>query len=201
MAVQTGDTQSRILAFIERFTQANGYPPSVREICVGTGLKSTSTVHGHLLRLEKKGLLSRGSMKMRAISVSQEPDEDEKTVSVPLVGKVAAGTPILAVENIEEYIDLPRSMVTSGEHFMLEVSGESMIECGIIDGDYIVVRKQNVANDGEIVVAMIDDSATVKRFYKENNCFRLQPENSSMQPIYTRDLTILGKVVSLYRRF
>lgn len=200
MAGARGDTQAKILAYIEKATLQKGYPPSVREICEATGLKSTSTVHGHLIRLEKKGLLYRDSMKPRAISVPADHQAYRADMAqVPVVGRVTAGVPITATENIEDYISLPQAMIGSGEHFILSVRGDSMIEAGILDGDYVIVRKQNTAENGEIVIAMIDDEATVKRFYKENGVFRLQPENSTMDPIIVTDLTILGKVVSLYR--
>ena len=202
MANQRGDTQAKILAYIEKATLQKGYPPSVREICDATGLKSTSTVHGHLIRLEKKGLLYRDSMKPRAISVpSDHQMYRTEMINVPIVGRVIAGTPILATENIEDYIALPQSMLGEGEHYVLGVRGESMIEAGIMDGDYVVVRKQPTAYNGDIVVAMVEDDATVKRFYRENGHFRLQPENPTMEPIIVPEVTILGKVVSLYRIF
>ena len=195
-----GDTQAKILAYIEKATLQKGYPPSVREICEATGLKSTSTVHGHLIRLEKKGLLYRDSMKPRAISVPADHQAYRtEMVQVPVVGRVTAGVPILATENIEDYIALPQNMIGSGDHFILSVRGESMINAGILDGDYVIVKKQNTAYNGDIVIAMIEDEATVKRYYKENGVFRLQPENPTMEPIIVSDLTILGKVVSLYR--
>ena len=153
MAGRKNDTQAKILEYIETSSQINGYPPSVREICEATGLKSTSTVHGHLVRLEKKGLLNRTSMRPRAITV---PDDHKKykmdMVEVPIVGKVTAGAPITAIENIEDYISLPKSMIGEGDHYVLSVCGESMIEAGIMDGDYVVVRKQSTAYNGEIVV-------------------------------------------------
>ncbi len=197
-----GDNQQKILEFIKKEIQTKGYPPSVREIGDAVGLKSTSTVHGHLTRLEKKGLLYRDSMKPRAIEVLEEDFSgygNVNSASVPLVGKVTAGEPILAIENIEEYISLPNTMLGEGSFFILCVQGESMIEAGIVDGDYVVVRKQPDAQNGDIVVAMVEDEATVKRFYKEKGHFRLQPENPTMSPIYVNDISILGKVVSLYR--
>jgi len=200
MAGARGDTQAKILAYIEKATLQKGYPPSVREICEATGLKSTSTVHGHLIRLEKKGLLYRDSMKPRALSVPADHQAYRADmVQVPVVGRVTAGIPITATENIEDYIPLPQAMIGSGEHFILSVRGESMIEAGIFDGDYVIVRQQSTADNGDIVIAMIDDEATVKRFYKENGVFRLQPENPTMEPIIVPELSILGKVVSLYR--
>lgn len=203
MSNPRGDSQARILDYIEKTTKKKGYPPSVREICDATGLKSTSTVHGHLIRLEKKGLIARDSMKPRAISLPFDRDatfiERSGMVSIPIVGRVAAGMPILAAENIEEYVSLPQVMIGDGEHYVLGVRGESMIDAGIMDGDYVVVRKQPTAYNGDIVVAMIEDEATVKRFYRENGAFRLQPENPTMKPIIVPEVTILGKVVSLYR--
>ena len=195
-----GDNQQRILEYIKSEIQTKGYPPSVREIANAVGLKSTSTVHGHLTRLEKKGLLHRDAMKPRAMEVIGDPNfVRNATTAIPVVGRVTAGQPILAEENVDEFIPIPDAMLGDGEHFILLVKGESMIQAGIMDGDYVVVRKQQEANNGDIVVAMIEDSATVKRFYKEHGHFRLQPENPTMDPIYTDEVTILGKVVSLYR--
>lgn len=199
-----GDMQARILAYIEQEIRTRGYAPSVREIGEAVGLKSTSTVHGHLTRMEKKGLLRRDAMKPRAIGLSSafSPfDENASLREIPVVGRVAAGTPILAEENIEETMTLPEEMVGSGELFILRVRGESMIQAGIMNDDYIVVHRQMNANNGEIVVAMIDDEATVKRFYKENGHIRLQPENDAMEPIIVPEVMILGKVVSLIRKF
>ena len=196
-----GDNQQRILDYIKSEIQTKGYPPSVREIANAVGLKSTSTVHGHLQRLEKRGLLHRDAMKPRAMEVTGDPSlpRTGPTTTVPVLGHVTAGQPILAEENLDEYVALPEIMLGDGEHFVLKVHGDSMIEAGILDGDHIIVRRQEKANNGEIVVAMIDDSATVKRFYKENGHYRLQPENSEMAPILTDHVTILGKVISLYR--
>ena len=195
-----GDNQQRILDFIKSEIQTKGYPPSVREIANAVGLKSTSTVHGHLQRLEKRGLLHRDAMKPRAMEVVGDPNfVRNNSTAVPVLGRVTAGTPILAEENLDDYVPIPEVMLGEGEHFILLVRGDSMIEAGILDGDHIVVRKTNEAVNGEIVVAMIEDSATVKRFYRENGHFRLQPENHTMAPIITKEVTILGKVVSLYR--
>ena len=200
-----GDNQAKILAFIKSEVQTKGYPPSVREICDAVGLRSTSTVHGHLMRLEKKGLLHRDSMKPRAMEVV---DDEQDMISMPLnmtslpiVGHVTAGMPILAEENIDDYLPMPNELLGDGEHFILRVHGESMINAGIFDRDYIIVHKQPEALNGEIVVAMIEDEATVKRFYKEKGHFRLQPENDTMDPIIVPEVTILGKVVSLIRKF
>ncbi|MDO5376886.1 MAG: transcriptional repressor LexA [Clostridia bacterium] len=198
-----GDTQERILSYIQSEIKARGYAPSVREIGEAVGLKSTSTVHGHLTRLEKKGLLHRDAMKPRAMGLPvdmPEADDPADVLRVPVVGRVAAGIPILAEENVEETLPLPIELTGDGEHFVLRVRGDSMIEAGILSDDYIVVRKQPDARNGDIVVALVEDEATVKRFYKENGHFRLQPENSSMSPIIVNDVVILGKVVSLLRR-
>ena len=196
-----GDNQARILAYIKSEILTKGYPPSVREICDAVGLKSTSTVHGHLTRLQKKGLLNRDPMKPRAMEVLGSPNYlRSEVLPIPVVGRVAAGEPILAQENIEDHMLLPAELLGEGEHFILEVRGESMINVGILHGDYLVIRSQPDANNGEIVVAMVEDDATVKRFYKEDGRFRLQPENDTMEPIYTDDVTVLGKVISMYRR-
>ena len=195
-------TQERVLEFIKKTIQDKGYPPSVREIGEAVGLKSTSTVHGHLVRLERKGLLHRDSMKPRAMEILGDPAFFRSgNVSVPVLGRVAAGTPILAQENVEDYMQFPQEMLGEGEYFALIIKGESMIEAGILDGDFVVVHKQSDANNGEIVVALIEDEATVKRYFKENGAFRLQPENQTMQPIIVSNVVILGKVISLYRRF
>ncbi len=200
-----GDTQEKILAYIQQEIRVRGYAPSVREIGEAVGLKSTSTVHGHLQRLEKKGLLHRDAMKPRAMGI-MKPYEMENQIEtsdvrrLPVVGRVAAGIPILAEENVEDILPLPSALLCDGEHFILKVCGESMIQAGILDGDYIVVKKQSHANNGEIVVALVEDEATVKRFYKENGHFRLQPENDAMEPIIVNAVDILGKVVSLFRR-
>lgn len=196
---QRSNTQERILAYIEAAIRERGYAPSVREIGEAVGLKSTSTVHGHLMRLEKKGLLRRDAMKPRAMGLSAAIEEPT-TCQVPVVGQVAAGMPILAEENVEELLALPKSFVGEGDHFILRVKGDSMIQAGIFTGDYIIVRCQPDASNGEIVVALVDDEATVKRFYKENGYFRLQPENDAMYPIIVSRCQVLGKVVGLMRR-
>lgn len=197
-----GDTQEKILEFIKQEIREKGYPPSVREICQAVSLKSTSTVHGHLQRLEKKGLLHRDEMKPRAIEVLDSRErETENVVSVPLIGEVAAGIPITAEQEFIESLPLPESFVGAGEHFILNVRGTSMIEIGIRDGDMVVVRRQETADNGEIVVAMIDGEATVKRFFRENGHFRLQPENESMEPIIVDEVVILGKVTALLRQY
>lgn len=195
--------QQDILDFIKSEVQEKGYPPSVREIGEAVGLASSSTVHGHLARLESKGLIRRDPTKPRAIEVISFEQDIPKlnVVQVPIIGKVTAGQPITAVENIEDYFPLPDRYVAPDEHvFMLEVMGDSMIEAGILDGDLVIVRQQPSANNGDIVVAMTeDDEATVKRFFKENDYIRLQPENSSLEPIIVRNVSILGKVIGVYR--
>ncbi|EUJ41177.1 transcriptional repressor LexA [Brochothrix campestris] len=192
--------QSEIFEFIKNEVKTKGYPPSVREIGEAVGLASSSTVHGHLERLEQKGLIKRDPSKPRAIEVMDDSPK-VATVNIPLLGKVTAGVPITAIENIEEYFPLPESMLTSDANlFMLKVDGESMINAGILDGDKLIVRQQNTAYDNDIVIAMTDeDEATCKRFFKEENRFRLQPENDTMAPIYLTNVTILGKVVGVFR--
>ena len=193
------ENQQKILDFIKKEIEQKGYPPSVREICVGVGLKSTSTVHAHLNHLEQQGLIRRDSTKPRALEVIDGTQARGRTV--PLVGRVTAGLPILAIENIEEYLTLPQGMLGQDDLFCLRVQGESMIEVGILDGDIIVVREQNNAENGEIVVAMIEDEATVKRIYYEKNRVRLQPENRFMDPIYADSVQVIGKVTALFRQF
>lgn len=196
--MRTSDKQTAILEFIRSEIEQKGYPPSVREICSAVGLKSTSSVHAHLTQLEKKGLLRRDPTKPRAMEVLDGPVSRGR--SVPLVGRVTAGLPILATENIEDYLVLPQSLQGRGDLFALRVQGESMIEAGILDGDFVIVRRQSHAENGDIVVAMIDDEATVKRIFYEKTRVRLQPENSAMQPIYARDVTVLGRVIALFRQ-
>ncbi|AUZ26587.1 transcriptional repressor LexA [Bacillus cabrialesii] len=195
--------QLDILTFIKAEVKSKGYPPSVREIGEAVGLASSSTVHGHLARLETKGLIRRDPTKPRAIEILDEEVDipQSQVVNVPVIGKVTAGSPITAVENIEEYFPLPDRMVPPDEHvFMLEIMGDSMIDAGILDKDYVIVKQQNTANNGEIVVAMTeDDEATVKRFYKEDTYIRLQPENPTMEPIILQNVSILGKVIGVFR--
>jgi len=197
--------QQAIIDFIRKEVRDKGYPPSVREIGEAVGLASSSTVHGHLARLEKKGLIRRDPTKPRAIELLSEEDRfqddfEDSVVRVPVIGKVTAGQPITAIEDVEEYFPLPENIVTSDKVYMLRVSGSSMIDAGILDGDYVIVRQQNVANNGDIVVAMTEeDEATVKRFFKEKNHFRLQPENPAMEPIILDSVSILGKVIGVYR--
>jgi len=197
--------QQEILEYIKDSVREKGYPPSVREIAQAVGLASSSTVHGHLARLESKGLIRRDPTKPRAIEILNLEDEHIPSTpvrTVPIIGKVTAGQPITAIENIEEYFPLPESFAPQDEQiFMLEIMGDSMIEAGILDGDYVIVRQQKTANNGDIVVAMTEeDEATVKRFFKEKDYIRLQPENSSMDPIIVRNVSILGKVIGVYRQ-
>ena len=215
MAAKVTKRQQAVLDCIEDCIREKGYGPTVREVCHALGLSSPSTVHVHLKALEEKGLIKRDPLKSRSISLtyplegssvqaSSVPDVVQpsfsKIVNVPLVGDVAAGVPILAEENITDTISLPTDIVGDAPSILLSVRGESMIEAGINDGDYVVVKEQPVANNGDIVVAVIDDGATVKRFYKEKDHIRLQPENSSMDPIITTNCSIAGKVVAVFRR-
>ena len=197
-------TQIEILYFIKNQIQKQGYPPAVREICKGVNLKSTSTVHRQLEKLEAKGYIRKDPTKPRAIEVLDR-DEDslfspKKTVDIPIIGKVTAGQPILAVEHIEDTFPVPIELAERGPLFMLKVQGESMIEAGIYNDDYVLVKQQNDAINGDIVVALLEDEATVKRFFKEKEYVRLQPENITMSPILTKNVTILGKVIGLYRK-
>lgn len=193
--------QTDILEFIKRVIRQKGYPPSVREIGDAVGLMSSSTVHGHLQTLEEKSYIRRDATKPRAIEVldSSSAVSQKKIVFVPIVGRVTAGQPILAQENIEDTFPIPVELVNSDTVFMLKIKGESMIDAGIMDGDLILVRQQSTARNGEIVVALIDDEATVKRFFREKTLIRLQPENAMMEPIYSQDVSVLGKVIGVFR--
>lgn len=204
--VKISKRQRDILQFIQSEVKEKGYPPSVREIAKAVGLASGSTVHGHLSRMESKGLIRRDPTKPRAIEVLYSDDNvvdlpEAKVVNVPIVGKVTAGQPITAVENIDDYFPLPESFVPGNSTvFMLEIIGDSMIEAGILNGDFVVVKQQSTAENNDIVVAMTEEyEATVKRFFKEQDYFRLQPENSSMEPIIVNNVSILGKVIGVYR--
>lgn len=207
------DRQQQILKYMKDEIRAKGYPPTVREICSALGIKSTSTVHKDIETLVKHGYIIKDPSKPRALMVVDN-DEDSappsyaaevsETVEIPVIGRIAAGTPILAEENVEDHFPVPARFLHGKTNFMLNVRGESMIEAGIMDGDYILVEQQNTANNGDMVVAMIDgfeSEATVKTFYKENGHIRLQPENSSMSPIIVNDVTILGKVRGVFRYF
>ena len=206
--------EKAILKYIEKQVKVNGYPPSVREIGKAVGLRSTATVHGYLASLEKKGYIKKESQKGRTLKLLKGGLEDnpnqevigkevytsKEMVDIPVIGKITAGEPILAVENITDTFPIPIDFVGNSDSFMLTVRGESMIEAGILDGDYILVKKQNTANNGEIVVALIEDEATVKTFYKETDHIRLQPENSTMDPIIVPNCEILGKVSGVFRK-
>ena len=198
--------QQEILEFIQSQIKAQGFPPTVREICEAVGLSSPSTVHGYLKRLEKRGLLKISSSKNRAIRIADEikkstdsPTPVPEHLEVPVIGRVSAGLPILAEENRERTFPLPMDFAHGKDVFMLRVQGESMINAAILNGDYVIVQKQDIARNGDIIVALIDDEATVKTYYKEDGYFRLQPENDFMEPIIVDHLTVLGKVIGVYR--
>lgn len=202
MGEQLTSRESAIVDFIRNNIKSKGYPPSVREIGSAVGLKSSSTVHSYLKRLEDKGYLRRDPTKPRALEMMGEDRALLEQVSVvPVLGRVAAGQPILAAENRDFSLPLPSAYFGDGKLFMLTVRGDSMIEAGIHSGDMVIVRQQPDANNGDIVVALLEDESTVKRFFRESNHIRLQPENSAMEPIITRDVSILGKVVGLLRRY
>ncbi len=201
------EKQMKVLEYVKEQIKKNGYAPSVREICQALGFKSTSTVHGYLTRLQKKGYIKKAALKPRTLRVADDELDNQTSlytskemVNVPIVGKVAAGLPILAVENVEDTFPLPIDFVGNSEAFMLKVRGDSMIEAGILDGDLVLVRKQSVAQNGDIVVALIEDEATIKTFYKEKNHIRLQPQNSFMQPIIVPTCSILGIVSGVFRK-
>ena len=197
------DKQREILEYIKAEILNKGYPPAVREICEAVKLKSTSSVHAHLETLEKNGYIRCDPTKPRAIEIVDENFNltRREMVNVPIIGRVAAGEPILAVENIENYFPIPAEFMPNEQTFILQVQGESMVNAGILDGDYILVEQQTTANDGDMVVALVDDSATVKTFYKENGYYRLQPENDFMEPIIVSDVMIMGKVIGTFRFF
>lgn len=221
---RTSNKGEEILHFIHEQTEKKGYPPSVREICEAVNLRSTSTVHAQLKKLEQGGFLAKDDLKTRALKLTDlyyekynaahsgeilgekefdkfyQNQAESEYLQVPVLGRVAAGEPILAVEEASDMFPLPMDFAANKDLFMLTVHGESMIEAAILDGDYIIVARQQTANNGDIVVALVDDSATVKTFYKENGHFRLQPENSSMQPIIVNEVMILGKVVGVFRK-
>ena len=216
-SLELGKREKDILIYIEKQIKENGYPPSVREIGKSVGLSSTATVHGYLTKLEEKGYIKKENQKGRALRLVKGNKSEDKNqtkikeetknaytnremVEVPIVGKITAGEPILAVENITDTFPIPLDFVGNAESFMLVVSGESMINAGIFDGDYILVKKQNVARNGDIVVALIEDEATVKTFYKEKDHIRLQPENDAMNPIIVSNCEILGKVSGVFRK-
>ena len=201
--IELTQKEKDIFDYINDCIEKNGYAPSVRDICSAVGIKSTSSVHEYLRRLETKGYIKKSSGKSRALSLESGLSSDSsKMKKVPILGKVTAGQPILAVENYEGFVDFPVTMARGKANlFALRVMGESMIEAGILDGDIVVVESKRYADDGEIVVAMIDDEATVKRFYKENGTFRLQPENPDFDPIISDEVSILGKVIAVVRYY
>ena len=210
MDMKLTEKQQQILDFISAKIEEQGYPPSVREICSAVGLKSTSTVHGYLDRLQKKGFIQKDASKTRAIRImndsrvkkfsSIKPSPVKEMIEVPIIGRVTAGQPILAVENIEDTFPLPMEFAKNKDLFMLRVNGDSMVNAGILDNDFVIVEQTNTAKNGDIVVALIEDEATVKRFFKEKGHFRLQPENDYMEPIIVKELSILGKVVGVFRK-
>lgn len=195
--------QEEILEYIKSQILERGFPPSVRDICEAVHLKSTSSVHSHLETLEKNGYIHRDPTKPRAIEILDDSFNFNRRemVNVPVIGNVAAGEPLLAEQNIENYFPIPMEYMPNKQTFMLKVHGESMINAGILDGDLVLVEQSSVADNGDIVVALLDDSATVKRFYKEEGIFRLQPENDALEPIIVRDLQIMGKVIGVFRFF
>ena len=197
------EKQKEILEYIKQEILNKGYPPAVREICEAVHLKSTSSVHSHLETLEKNGYIRRDPTKPRAIEIMDDTFNltRREMVNVPVIGNVAAGQPLLAVQNLENYFPIPAEYMPNQETFMLKVKGESMINAGILDGDHILVERQSTASNGEIVVALVDDSATVKTYYKEDGHYRLQPENDTMDPIIVDECSILGKVFGVFRFF
>lgn len=202
MTEQKHEKQKEVYDFLKKYTEDKGYPPSVREICEAVSLRSTSTVHGHLKRLEKKGLIKRDPTKPRALEIAELSVYKKELIDIPIVGKVTAGVPILAVENIEDTFSMPINFIkNTNDLFILNVCGESMIEAGIHDGDLAIIEKTESASNGDIVVALIENEATIKTFYKEKNHIRLQPENKTMSPIIVDDCKILGRLVGLYRAY
>jgi repressor LexA len=200
--------QQKILDYVNRHNVEKGYPPSVREICQAVGFKSTSTVHAYIKKLEEDGQISKDATKPRALKIIDESGKnlegfisDQEIDNIPVLGKITAGAPILAVENIEETFPIPIQYLENSASFMLKVKGDSMINAGILDGDYIIVKQQSTASNGDIVAALIGDEATVKTFYKERGHFRLQPENPAYDPIIVNDLSIIGKVIGLFRKY
>jgi len=200
--------QREIYDYLSEYVHDRGYPPTVREIGEAVGLASPSTVHAHLANLERAGLLKRDPTKPRALELvgrDRGARDDSKILSLPLVGDIAAGGPLLAEENVEEYLEVPELLAAGGADFLLRVKGESMIQAGILDGDYVVVRKQQDARNGDVVVALAGedesaDEATVKRFFREDGRVRLQPENDALEPIYAQHVQILGKVIGVFRQ-
>jgi repressor LexA len=202
MIEQKHEKQREVYEFLKKFTEDKGYPPSVREICEAVSLRSTSTVHGHLKRLEKKGLIKRDPTKPRALEITELALHKKELIDIPIVGKVTAGMPILAVENIEDTFSIPINYIkNTNELFILNVTGDSMIEAGIFDGDLAIIEKCDYAENGDIVVALIENEATIKTFYKEVDHIRLQPQNKTMDPIIVDNCKILGRIAGLYRTY
>jgi repressor LexA len=192
--------QQEIFDFIKRYSARHGYPPTVRDIGKAIGLTSSSTVHAHLANLEKLGLLRRDPTKPRAMEILEKAKRAVLPSGLPLVGRVAAGSPLLAEENIEEHLDIPSVAGGDEGDYVLRVAGDSMKNAGILEGDYVVVHQQDTARDGDIIVALMGEEATVKRFFRETDHVRLQPENEALEPILTRDVQVLGRVVGVFRR-
>lgn len=200
--MEVSDKQLEIYEFLKIYTENKGYPPSVREICEAVNLRSTSTVHGHLKRLEAKGLIRRDPTKPRALEIIEISNNKKEMLNIPIIGKVTAGAPILATENIEDTFPIPIDYIKhNDELFILKVTGDSMINAGINDGDYAIIEKAPTAENGDIVVALIENEATIKTFYKEKDHIRLQPENDTLSPIIVEDCSILGKLVGLFRAY
>lgn len=195
--------QEEILTYIKSQILTRGFPPSVREICEAVNLKSTSSVHSHLETLEKNGYIHRDPTKPRAIEILDDTFNltRREVVNVPIIGHIAAGEPLLAQENIENYFPVPVEMLPNKQTYLLVVQGESMVNAGILDGDYVLIQEEHTASDGDMVAALIEDGATVKTFYKEDGFIRLQPENDFMEPILVKDVVILGKVIGVFRFF
>lgn len=199
--IELSERQRDVLEYIKSQLKQRGYPPSVREIGQALGMSSSSTVHMHLTQLEEKGWIKKDPTKPRAIEILDSEDEHiEETISLPIIGRVAAGTPITAVENVDGFFSVSADFLGRGSHYILQVRGDSMIEAGILDGDMVIVRSQEVANNGEIVIAMLDGEATVKRYYRKEDYIELRPENSAMKPIISRDVAIAGVVSGLIRK-
>ena len=200
--MEVSDKQLEIYEFLKIYTENKGYPPSVREICEAVNLRSTSTVHGYLKKLEKKALIKRDPTKPRALEIIEISNSKKEMLNIPIIGKVTAGAPILATENIEDTFPIPIDYIKhNDELYILKVTGNSMINAGINDGDYAIIEKSPTANNGDIVVALIENEATIKTFYKEKDHIRLQPENDALEPIISKDAKILGKVSGVFRKY
>jgi repressor LexA len=198
----TNNRQLQIYEFIKSQIREKGYPPSVREICAAVGLKSTSTVHNHLAKLEKRGLIKRDGIKSRTIEIIENSTPKKEMIYIPIIGEIAAGMPILATENVEDFFPVPVDYIKNNKKlFILKVRGESMIDAGIFNGDFSILEQTNSAENGDIVAALIENEATLKRFFKEKDSIRLQPENKNMSPIIVDDCKIIGRLVAIYRKY